>query len=89
MNKRERDIRDMVRAAELEIFNLAHARGGHFKAVLRNAAGATDLQIFPVSGSDYRGHLNKMAELRRFARAGADAKRNARPSLHRNTKGNP
>jgi hypothetical protein len=86
MSKREREIRALVKQAGLVVVLMNVSGGGHYKAVLQNAAGIRAIHVFPATGSDWRGAKNRLADLRRFARATDNAELCPRPYKHRNTK---
>lgn len=63
--QRVSDVKNMIEGAGLTVIDLTYA--AHIKAHVSNGK-AVRLFAFPSSPSDYRGWLNKRAELRRFAK---------------------
>lgn len=68
MHRGERLARQVIAAAGLEAVDLTVSGGSHIRATIRRPDGETVVSFFAMSPSDHRGQLNKLSELRRFAR---------------------
>lgn len=68
MQRGQRLARELVQAAGLDLLEMAVSGGSHLRVTIRRPDGATVVSFFALTPSDRRGQLNKLAELRRFAR---------------------
>lgn len=58
----------LIQQTGLQVVSMKHTGSGHLKVRVRAPDGREENQMFPMSTSDsHRGHLNKLAELKRFA----------------------
>ena len=66
--RRLREIKALIERAGLELIEVEMRGSGHLMAWVRAADGRKMPSTFPATASDHRSDLNKLAELRRFAR---------------------
>ena len=73
--KREREIRELVKKAGLQLLELRLSGGSHIRMVVRRDDGEQCVTFSALTPSDHRGAKNKLGELRRFASGMANPKR--------------
>ena len=66
--KREREIKDLVRKAGLQLVSISHTGGNHLKAVCRRDDGLTFMTFHSLTPSDVKSGQAMLSQLSRYAR---------------------